>query len=118
MAASQNVFQYTQLAEEANGLEGPCYPHLDHLVGLFSLYGMAAEENVPPLWHIVAGDAVEDCGLACTVGTDEAHNGALVHGKGHFVQGHESTKDLGDGCNFKKAHSDFSLAWALARAFL
>ena len=69
---------------------------------------LAAEKDRARIWPEVAGNQVENRGLARAVGADQADHSALFHGKTHPVNGQQSTKTLADALESEEAHGVFS----------
>ena len=108
MPAGQDVLQHGEVPEEAYGLERAGYAEFHDGMRLSAPDALAVEKNVAALGDIVAGDAVENGGLARAVGADEPDNGSPVHGEIKLIDGHKAAKDLAHAFHFKKRTHDRS----------
>ncbi len=104
VAAGQHVFEHGEILEEADGLEGPGDAELDDAVGGPVRDVSALEADSSPVGAVIAGDEVEDGGLARPVRADEPDDGPLLHVEGDFVYGRQSAEGLGNALKLQQAH--------------
>ena len=112
MPSGQHVFQHGQLSEQADALKGTRNAQFHHPVGLQAGNGLAVKKDPAPLRRVIAGNAVENRGLARAVGPDQAHNAARIHRKGKIVDRNEPAENLGHFLQGKQLHAGLPCAGA------
>lgn len=105
MASRQYVFEHREPPEQPYGLKGAGNAQLDHLVRARARNGLAVKKDASRFWRVVAGNAVEDRGLACAVGADKPYNAASFYIKRKVVEGNEPAKHLAHFFKAQQAHA-------------
>lgn len=67
------------------------------------------KRNFTPIRRIVACNQVEHRGFARPVGTDDAHDAALLHGEGDVIDRHKTAKGLGHAGKIQQIAHDAPL---------
>ena len=78
MKRQADVFQHGHLGENPDVLKGPADAHVGDLGGVLLDDALPLEGNAAGGGNQVAGDGIEECGLAGAVGTDETGKFSLI----------------------------------------
>lgn len=104
MTTCQYVFQDRKILEKADGLEGSGNPHFYNAVGGQAHNRFSIEEDFPLIGSIYPGNEVEYSGLACSVWTDQADDGAFINLKRDIVDCSETTEALRQALDSEYTH--------------
>src|ERR1700674_3392546 len=119
MHPDEDVLDRGQVAIEAKRLEGPCDAEAGDRVGgapcQISRTPGGCEPNAAGLRAHVAGHHIDECGLAGSVGPDQAKDGAFFDPERHTVDGVHPAKVTSDVSELQQcAHALSTLSTSAA----
>ena len=76
--------------EQAAGLKRPRHTRTPEIVGLPAGGVLAIEQHATARWPLKAGEAIDQCGLAGPIGTDQAEHFVPIDGQTHFGECRQS----------------------------
>ena len=119
MRASQrpnhDVFEHRHLRRRL--LPGPRHSQMADLVRLKPVQKLALESDHAPRRRVIAGDAIEERGLAGAVGPDQSQHHAFIHAERNVGVGRETTEELTHMLKFEDRHHATSAFFCLKSCF-
>src|SRR2546426_11789086 len=114
----EEVLERAQAREDADLLKRARDAQARHAMGRDPGQVAAAEEHATVVGGEVAGDAVEERGLARAVRADETHQLAGLDGEVHVVHGGDAEETLDETANLQQRHQRSARAPAARRSRL
>jgi hypothetical protein len=85
-----DILDHGHVLEQAAGLKRPRHTRTPEIVGLPAGGVLAIEQHATARWPLKACEAIDQCGLAGPIGTDEAEHFVPIDGEGHFGERRQS----------------------------
>ena len=90
--ADHDVFHGRHIEKDLQVLKSTRQPEASQLPWVFSRDVVFVEKNFSAAWLVKAGNQIEQCRLAGTVGTDDRMNRARFDGKAQIVNSVDAAK--------------------------